>query len=66
MSGKHDPAMRRQSTRAGRKKGCSIYIPAELLELVGIDPNEPAPFYRTWAGPKRTNPTILVQLYREP
>ena len=65
MSGKHDPAKRRQSTRGGRRRGCFIYIPAEVLEQVGFDPNEPAPFYRTWPGPKRTNPTVMVQLYRE-
>ncbi|HVE35387.1 MAG TPA: hypothetical protein VNC18_17610 [Gemmatimonadaceae bacterium] len=41
-------------------------IPAEVLQAVGIDPSEPPPFYRTWPGPKRKNPTVLVQLYREP
>lgn len=63
--GKHDHAARRRAVRKQRERGCSVYIPAELLEAVGIDPTSEPPFYRTWAGPKRTNPTVLVVLYRE-
>jgi len=62
---RHDPAMRRKSRRQGRQRGCTVDIPAEVLRAVGIDPADPPPFYRTWPGPKRTNPTVLVQLYRE-
>lgn len=65
MAGRHDHAERRQSLRKGRERGCSIYIPEEVLRALGIEPDDPPPFYRTWPGPKRTNPTVLVQLYRE-
>lgn len=61
-NGKHDHSARRQATRSGRQKGCSIYIPAEDLLKAGFDPNGPLPFYRTW-GTKRGG--VLVQLYRE-
>lgn len=66
MAGRHDYAARRRARRVGRQKGCSVYIPAEVLEAVGIDTNGPPPWFRTWAGPKRTSPTVLVKLYLEP
>jgi hypothetical protein len=53
------------SKRSGRERGCWTYIPEDVLRQLGIGPDEPPPFYRTWPGPKRTNPTVLVQLYRE-
>ena len=65
MAGKHDHAARRQSVRQGRERGCRVYIPEDVLRALGFDPDEPPPYYRTWAGPKRTNPTVLVQFYRE-
>lgn len=63
MAGKHDQAARRQSRRAGRERGCWVYIPAEQLRRLGIDPAADAPLYRTWDGRKRT---ALVQFYTEP
>jgi hypothetical protein len=57
--------MRRRALRKQAERGCSVYIPAEVLQAVGIDPAGPPPFYRTWPGPKRTNPTVLVKLYQE-
>jgi hypothetical protein len=66
MAGRHDFAARRRARRVGRQKGCSVYIPAEVLEAVGIDPNGPVPYFRTWAGPRRKSPTVLVKLYDEP
>ena len=39
-----------------------MYIPAEELAKAGIDPNGPAPFYRTW-GTSRGG--VMVRLYRE-
>lgn len=61
----HDPARRRRSKRSGRERGCWAYVPAEVLQAVGIDPAGPPPYFRTWPGPKRKNPTVLVQLYQE-
>lgn len=60
---RHDAAARRKSKRAGRERGCWLYIPAESLERAGFDPLAPPPWYRAWPGRKRT---ILVQLYDEP
>ena len=65
MAGRHDSAERRRALRKQREGGCSIYIPQEVLEAVGIDPHGPPPFYRTWPGPRRTSPTVLVKLYGE-
>lgn len=55
-----DTAARRRSTRAGRRRGCYIYIPAVLLRELGIDPLGPTPDFKLWPGKKRT---VLVQLY---
>lgn len=63
QSGKHDPAARRRTVRRGRERGCWLYVPAQVLAQIGIQPSDPPPFYRTWAGRKRT---VLVQLYYEP
>jgi|GEM_PF-3888775 len=60
-NGRYDAMRRRQSKRAGREKGCWIYIPAEELRSAGIDPNGPAPFYRTW-GARRGS--LLARLYK--
>jgi hypothetical protein len=59
-SGRHDPAARRRSKRAGRERGCWLYVPAEYLAECGIDPRGAPPRYRVWPGRKRT---LLVQLY---
>jgi len=58
----HDTAARRRAQRDGRQKGCTVYIPAEVLEAAGIDPHGPVPFYRTW-GSRRGS--VLVRLYKE-
>ncbi len=63
VSGKHDAGLRRKATRAAREKGCSIYIPAEILRVAGIDPEGPTPYYRTWAAKRGS---VLIRLYREP
>lgn len=60
--GKHDAGLRRRATRAGRQRGCSIYIPAEQLQAAGIDPNADVPWYRTWPGERGR---FVVTLYRE-
>ena len=62
IAGRHDTAERKQATRAGRRRGCYIYIVAEDLQKAGIDPYGPAPFYRVWAG-KRGR--FIVTLYGE-
>lgn len=66
MAGRHDPAKRRRAHRRGRERGCHVYIAADELVALGIDPLGPTPFYRAWPGPKRKHPTILVQFYAEP
>lgn len=63
QNGRYDPAMRRQSIRKGREKGCSVYIAAEALLHAGVDPNGPAPYYRVWAGQRGR---FIVTLYHNP
>lgn len=65
MAGKADLAARRRSTRAGRRRGVSVYIPAEMLEQLGYSPDEPAPWYRLYTGKERRG-RLVVTLYREP
>ena len=62
VAGRYDAHARRQSRRSGREKGVWIYVPAEELQAAGIDPNGPAPFYRTWAG---TRGGLRARFYRE-
>lgn len=62
-AGRYDAMARRQATRKQRERGCSVYIPAEELLKAGIDPEGPAPFYRTWGS---TRGSVLVRLYRQP
>ena len=58
----HDHAERRQAKRSQREKGCWTYIDAKALIRAGYDPSGPAPYYRTWAGPRGR---VAIQLYRE-
>jgi hypothetical protein len=60
VSGRYDSAERRAATRAGRQRGCSIYIAAEELEKAGWDSQGPPPFYRVW-GSSRGG--LFVRLY---
>jgi hypothetical protein len=66
IAGRHDTAARRRTTRGGRDKGCRVYIAAEQLEAVGIDPNGPRPWYRIHPGAKEKRGRFIVTLYREP
>lgn len=62
-----DQAARKRATRAGRRRGCYIYITAEDLTLAGIDPHGPTPYYRVWAARHSPNTgRAVVSLYREP
>lgn len=66
-AGRYDALARRQATRKQRERGCSVYIPAEELAKAGIDPDGPAPFYRTWGYRRGPNSaSVIVALYREP
>jgi len=58
--GRYDAAERKAATRAGRRRGCYIYVPAEELEKAGWDPHGPTPFYRVW-GSSRGG--LFVRLY---
>lgn len=61
-SQQYDPAARRRAQRAGRQRGCSIYIPVDELEKAGIDPDGPPPLYRVW-GTKGGG--LMVRLYAD-
>lgn len=56
-----DPAVRRQSVRRGRERGCWVYIPAAHLIDAGLSPADPPPFYKTWPGQS----SARVRFYRE-
>ena len=55
-----DSAQRRKATRAGRQRGCSIYIPAEILQAAGVDLEGPTPHYRVW---KARRGAVTINLY---
>jgi hypothetical protein len=59
--GRPDVAALKQTRRSGREKGCWLYIPAEQLAEMGIDPEGPAPLYRVWNAQDR--PRAVVNLY---
>lgn len=61
--GRHDAGLRRQASRKGRERGCSLYIAAEELIAAGIDPYAPPPAFKVWPGRKRT---LVVSLYPQP
>lgn len=62
----NDPALRRRTKRAGRERGCWLYIPADDLRRAGIDPEGPPPFYRINAYQRSKNGhTAIVTLYKE-
>ncbi len=65
MAGKADLGARRRSTRSGRRRGVSIYVPAEMLDALGFEPHEPPPWYRLYTGKERRG-RFVVTLYREP
>jgi hypothetical protein len=62
MAGSSDLAARKRATRRAREKGCSVYIPAELLEKAGLDPHGEPPWYRIYGGERGR---YVVTLYRE-
>lgn len=52
-SGGYDPARRRRGARAGRERGCWVYIPAAELRKAGVDVDAGRPpDYRVWGGPR--------------
>lgn len=59
--GNYDPALRRQSVREGREKGCWVYIAQAELLRAGFRPGDPAPQYRVWG---RARGGVLVRLYK--
>lgn len=56
--GRYDPCLRRRAKRAGRERGCWIYIPAAELEKAGRADTWPL-FYRVW-GSKRGGLTLRL------
>jgi hypothetical protein len=66
MPGSRDPAQRVRATRAGRQRGCRVYISAEELLAAGFAPEE-LPYYRVRTHRRSRNAaTAIVSLYREP
>ena len=62
----YDPSARRRAKRAGRERGCWVYIPAVELHAAGFARHE-LPWYRTLGHARSRNAgTVLVSLYREP
>lgn len=61
-SGRHDHAARRRAVRKGRERGCSVYIPAELLQASPLADTWPI-FYRVWGGQRGR---FVVTLYDRP
>ena len=61
MAGRADIALLKKGRRKGREKGISVYIAAEQLEAMGIDPDGPVPLYRVWAATGR--PRAVISLY---
>lgn len=60
----YDPARERVSDRRGRQKGVYVYLPAVELRAAGIDPDGPAPKYRTHGFQRSAKGhTIIVSLY---
>lgn len=59
----YDYAKRRKTKRAGRERGCWVYISAEELQAAGIDPQGETPWYRAW-GTKRGG--VMLRLYKKP
>lgn len=62
MPGRSDHAARKAAKRAGRERGCWVYIDSDALTASGLDPHGPTPFYRVWAG-KRGR--FIVTMYAE-
>jgi hypothetical protein len=62
MPGRSDHAARKRALRAGRQRGCSIYIDAESLEQAGINPSGPVPWYRV-VGIGKGRSRFVVQLF---
>lgn len=59
--GRADVAALKRGQRRGRERGCWVYIAAEQLEEMGLDPTGPAPSYRVWGAQGR--PRAVVNLY---
>jgi hypothetical protein len=59
----YDPTKRQRSLRRRRERGCTVYVPGEILQQAGFGPDDPPPFYRLWAGRKGSK--VMVQFYRE-
>lgn len=59
--GRFDPGVRRRAQRAGRERGCWVYIAASELRQAGYDPDGQPPWYRTWG---QARGSVFVRLYR--
>lgn len=61
-AGRYDHGLRRRAVRKGRERGCSVYIPAELLQASPLAEAWPI-FYRVWGGQRGR---FVVTLYDKP
>ena len=60
--GRFDQGEWKQALRKQRERGCSIYISAEQLAAMGIDPHGPAPQYRVWGSQDRPRAVISLRV----
>jgi hypothetical protein len=59
---RHDPYKRRKAQRAGKERGCRIYLSAAELRIAGIDPHGPPPEYKVWTN-KDEKGAVRLRLY---
>ncbi len=63
-AGRAGVGLLKRAHRKGREKGCHVYIAADVLREVGIDPDATPPLYLIYPGRKgRGKGTVLVSLY---
>jgi hypothetical protein len=64
----YDAAARNRAQRKPRYRGVTVYIPADVLEAAGIDPDDGQPIFYRLAGYRRSRNghSVIVSLYREP
>lgn len=61
----YDHALRSRSLRRRRERGCTVYIPAEVLEAAGFTRDDPPPWYRLTGHKRSANAgSVIVSLYR--
>lgn len=60
--GRFDRGEWKRSQRRGRERGCWVYIAAEQLAEMGIDPQALPPVYRVWGSTDRPRAVISLKV----